>query len=71
MIRNNESWQEKYELLYMYVQEHHQFPDKKKVENRGLLNWWKYNKKCMKAGKLDEEKTEKLQKLSDMRLIHR
>lgn len=42
-------------------------PDKKKVENRGLLNWWKYNKKCGKLGKLSEERADMLQILSDMR----
>ena len=31
--------------------------DKKKVENRGLLSWAKYQRKRIKAGTLDEEKT--------------
>lgn len=35
---------EHYCLLKKYVSEHGHLPDKKKVENRGLLNWWKYNK---------------------------
>ena len=43
-----EAWQDNYDALCAYVKEHHQFPDKKKEESRGLLNWWKYNKKRMK-----------------------
>ncbi len=38
-----ETWNKNYQALKAYVEEHKQFPDKKKVENRALLNWWKYN----------------------------
>ena len=40
-----------------YVAEHYHLPDKKKVENRGLLSWAKYQRKRIRAGALDEEKT--------------
>ena len=66
---NEQKWQEKYSALKDYINVHHQLPDKKKVENRGLLNWWKYNKKIAKSGKLSEERTRLLQELSDMRII--
>lgn len=56
-----------YNMLMAYVKEHHHLPDKKKVENRGLLNWWKYNKKCIKQDKLDERKVAMLVELSNMR----
>ena len=59
----------KYQQLKDYVEQHHQLPDKKKVENRGLLNWWKYNKKLAKLDKLSEEKLRMLQDLSDSRII--
>ena len=32
-----------------------------------MLNWWKYNKKRIKQGKMDQRRIEMLQKLSDMR----
>ena len=64
-----ETWNKKYQALKAYVEEHKQFPDKKKVENRALLNWWKYNKKCMKQGTLDDEKVRMLTELSNMRNI--
>ena len=60
---------EHYSLLKKYVSEHGHLPDKKKVENRGLLNWWKYNKKLAKLDKLSEEKLRMLQELSDSRII--
>ena len=66
---NETKWLAKYLLLKEYVEQHHQLPDKKKVENRGLLNWWKYNKKLAKQGKLSEEKLRMLHDLSDSRII--
>ena len=66
---NETKWLAKYLQLKEYVEQHHQLPDKKKVENRGLLNWWKYNKKLAKLGKLSEEKLRMLQDLSDSRII--
>lgn len=66
---NETKWLAKYLQLKEYVEQHHQLPDKKKVENRRLLNWWKYNKKLAKHGKLSEEKLRMLQDLSDSRII--
>ena len=65
--RNEQKWQENYQLLKEYITVHRHLPDKKKVENRGLLNWWKYNKKVIKHGKMDDERIRLLKELSDMR----
>lgn len=65
--RNEEKWNANYSALKEYIQAHGHLPNKKKVENRGLLNWWKYNKKCIKLGKLSEYRVNMLQILSDMR----
>lgn len=67
--KNEQKWEMKYEQLKNYIQEHHHLPDKKKVDNRGLLNWWKYNKKMSKLGQLDAERVARLQELSDMRSL--
>ena len=45
MTKREENWLKGYETLKNYIEEHKQLPNKKKVENRGLLNWWKYNPK--------------------------
>lgn len=60
MTKNEKKWAENYELLKEYIAEHRQLPDKKKVEHRSLLNWWKYNRKLIRQGKLDEMRTELL-----------
>lgn len=65
--KNEERWRENYAQLKAYIEEHHQLPDKKKVENRGLLNWWKYNRRLVKQGKLDTERTALLKALGAMR----
>lgn len=62
-----ERWMDSYMALTDYVRAHRQLPDKKKVENRGLLNWWKYNRKCAKKGSLDDRKIEMLRKLNELR----
>ena len=69
MTKREENWLNRYEALKNYIEEHKQLPDKKKVENRGLLNCWKYNKKCMKQGTLDDERVRMLTELSNMRNI--
>lgn len=53
--KNEENWMMHYNELKAYVAEHHHFPDKHKVESRGLLNWAKYNRKKIKAGTLPED----------------
>ena len=66
-MKNEPRWLENYEQLELFIQEHGHLPNKKKVENRGLLNWWKYNQKLIRRGALDEERCQMLQRLSDMR----
>ncbi len=66
-MKNETRWLENYEQLKLFIQEHGHLPNKKKVENRGLLNWWKYNQKIIRRGALDEERCQMLQRLSDMR----
>lgn len=68
-MKNETRWLENYEQLKLFIQEHGHLPNKKKVENRGLLNWWKYNQKLIRRGALDEERCQMLQRLSDMRTL--
>ena len=67
MSTREEQWQINYEKLKEYFLEHHHLPDKKKVEHRGLLNWWKYNMKLIKQGKMSAEKESMLRELGNMR----
>lgn len=54
-MTREESWNQNFELLKTYIDEHHHLPDKKKVENRALLSWAKYQQQKIKAGALEEE----------------
>ena len=53
--KKEENWMMHYNELKAYVAVHHHFPDKHKVEFRGLLNWAKYTRKKIKVGTLPEE----------------
>lgn len=64
---NDKKWANHYDAMHQYITENGHLPDKKKVENRALLNWWKYNKKRIKEGKLDSERLRLMQELSNMR----
>ena len=66
-MNRDEQWYNNYALLKAFIEETGHLPNKKKVENRGLLNWWKYNKKLIKAGKLNAERMQLLDELSNMR----
>ena len=66
-MTHEESWNQNFELLKAYIEEHHHLPDKKKVENRGLLSWAKYQRKRIKAGALDEEKSRLFLEVAGMR----
>lgn len=61
------TWMANYNALKEYITEHHHLPNKRKVENRALLNWWKYNRKCIKLGKIEPYKIPLLDELSNMR----
>lgn len=72
MIKKSElNWLTHYVALKGYVEKHRQLPDKKKEEGRALLNWWKYQKKLMKQGKIPSERQELLKLLSEMRTVKR
>lgn len=66
-MKSEERWELFILELKAYIDEHHHLPDKHKIENRGLLSWWKYQMKKKKAGTLTEEQIEMLQRLADSR----
>ena len=53
---NGSKWYQNYEALKADILERGHLPDKHVVENRALLSWGKYQRKRIKAGKLDTEK---------------
>jgi hypothetical protein len=69
-MRNEKKWLGNYTKLKAYIEEHGQLPDKKKEENRNLLNWWKYNRRLTKQGKISSERAKMLAELSRARKYH-
>lgn len=67
-MKNEEKWLANYEALKAYIADHGHLPDKHKIENRGLLSWWKYQMKKKKVGTLTEVQIEMLQRFADSRL---
>ena len=55
---------------YAYIEEFGQLPDKRRVDNRALLNWWKYNRRLLKNGKLDKGRMLLITNLGNMRKVH-
>ena len=70
MSRRESIWNMRYAELKAYIEELGQLPDKRRVDNRALLNWWKYNRRLLKNGKLDEERTLLIINLGNMRKVH-
>ena len=71
-IHNGQNWGQvnaNYDALKAFVETYRHLPNKKKVENRGLLNWWKYNQRLIKQGKLAVERVQLLGELSKMRIL--
>ncbi len=70
MSRRESIWNTRYAELKAYIEEFCQLPDKRRVDNRALLNRWKYNRRLLKNGKLDEERTLLIINLGNMRKVH-
>lgn len=70
LSRRESIWNTRYVELKAYIEEFGQLPDKRRVDNRALLNWWKYNRRLLKKGKLDEERMLLITNLGNMRKVH-
>lgn len=67
MTKNEENWLANCEALRQWTLEHGHFPNRAKIEGRGLLNWYKYNAKPIKQGKLAPEREKMIHELENMR----
>lgn len=70
MSRRESVWNTRYVELKAYIEKFGQLPDKHRVDNRALLNWWKSNRRLLKNGKLDEERMLLITNLGNMRKVH-
>lgn len=65
--KNEENWFANYQALKQWTLEHGHFSNRAKVEGRGLLNWYKYNAKLIKQGKLPSDREQLIHELEDLR----
>lgn len=66
-MKNDDCWLVNYEALKQWTLDHGHFPKRAKIEGRGLLNWYKYNAKLIKQGKLSPEREQMIHELEEMR----
>jgi hypothetical protein len=67
LSRKDSNWLNNYEALKAYILERGHLPDKHVVTNRSLLSWAKYQRKKIKEGTLDADKTQIFNELMCMR----
>ena len=65
--KNDDNWLANCEALRQWTLEHGHFPNRAKIEGRGLLNRYKYNAKLIKQGKLSPEREQMIHELEEMR----
>lgn len=65
--KNNEKWLAFFSELQAYIEAHGHLPDKRVVENRGLLSKAKYLRKKIKAGTAENWMVERFEEILAMR----
>ncbi|MBQ9597391.1 MAG: hypothetical protein IJR34_03985 [Bacteroidales bacterium] len=57
-MKNDDLWMVRYEEILNFMKSQRRNPSKHRIEEHLMLNWLKYNRKMMNAGKLkaDREK---------------
>jgi hypothetical protein len=65
-MTQEERWQKRYEEVKSFIESNKRNPSKYRIEEHGMLNWLKANRKVMNAGKLNEERVEKFRKLLEL-----
>ena len=65
--RKDSNWLNNYEALKAYILERGHLPDKHVVTNRSLLSWANYQRKKIKEGTFDADKTQMFNELMGMR----
>ena len=53
-------WLAKYNEVVEFIESNHRNPSRHRIEEHDMLNWVKANRKALNAGKLKEERVEKL-----------
>ena len=55
-MTQDERWMERYEEVVDLIESNHRNPSRHRIEEHGMLNWLKANRKKMNAGELKPER---------------
>ena len=71
-MTNEEAWNIKYQKVYAFVERNHRAPSRHRIEEHPLLNWLKYNRKCLNKDKMQPQRKKKFVELLEfIRQYHR
>lgn len=59
-MTQDERWNIRYEEVMAFIKGYHRNPSRHRIEEHDMLNWVKANRKALNAGKMKEERVEKL-----------
>ena len=59
-MTQDERWQKRYEEVVDFLEANKRNPSKHRIEEHDHLNWLKANRKVMNAGKMKNDRVEKL-----------
>ena len=71
-MTNEEAWNINYQKVYAFVERNHRAPSRHRTEEHTLLNWLKYNRKCLNKDKMQPQRKKKFVELLELiRQYHR
>ena len=62
-MTQDELWLAKWQEVIDFMETYHRNPSKHRIEEHLMLNWIKYNRKLMNAGKMKEERVKLFREL--------
>ena len=62
-MTQDEKWLERYREVVSFIETNHRNPSKHRIEEHGMLNWLKANRKVMNAGRMKPERVERFKAL--------
>ena len=65
-MTQDKKWQEKYDEVVCFIKTNHRNPSKHRIEEHGMLNWVKQQRKLSNAGKLKIDRIELFNRLLEL-----
>lgn len=65
-MTQDEKWMVKYDEVVGFIETNHRNPSKHRIEEHGMLNWVKQQRKLSNAGKLKLDRVEMFKRLLEL-----